>query len=949
MIVDQIKSAIVNKNIKVVSFDIFDTLLERPSVYPLDIMALLNDPISQMLGRKIDFYKIRLNLEDEAKDYYKSRDEDITFKEIYDYFQKKYRLTDNQRNFVENLELDLELDLLSPRKAVKELYELAVSNGKKVICISDMYHSSDFIFKLLEKNAYFKISNVYVSSEIKKKKDSGEIFNYVLDCENIKPHEIIHIGDNRNSDFLYPLKKGIVAYHVPSSKDLFFSSKSEYSEIWRNLDRFTPFKRIFIGFYINRWAEKIPATECFFPSKYDLGYFGLGLILFLIALKILNNEIIQNDYEMIYFASRDGYLPMEAYKMLSEGKAKIKSRYLYAGRNLYTIAFYDDSPIDLINKRIKQKSYDPCCTLGLLFDSLIGVRLFEKNDPEYNILLSDKKVIQTTKKIISLNKNFISELLLNKKKGVNLYYNKSIQFNKQDRAVVFDCGYSGSVSDAIGRITDKKIDKVYIWETEKNKRKDKKNKTKTFLLSGGLFSIPFSGFELVLEELFSPLEGSCVGITDLDNGFKPVFDESTVFSDLMREDLSAIHKGALDFVKDINNFFSKYFDSFSIETIDFTFEPLAGCLRSKRDLGIRHLENILFPDPYYGINSVLADKIEEKFFDFFKRTEFTNKKRMLAGRLNYSRSSGLKIAIHLHLYFIEQAYEFIERLKEIDYPYDLLISVCSEQGKRQVEVMFNSAILGTLQNLIVKVFPNRGRDVAPLFVGFKDEQKNYDLMCHVHSKKSPHFSWGDDWKNYLLDNLISADAVHDIIYYFDNDPEVGLVFPPIYKGLYEFWISHNLTPLEEKDKLNCQYLLEKMKISYPAVKQSVYFSAGTMFWYRPDSLMPLFQCGLDFDDFPLEPIDITGSLAHAIERLPAIVADSQGYKTSFYVTKNYLSNYYFNNSYFREDKTELIVKYKSIQRIKNFVETKLVNYLPEKIYRLLKKLYQKTIKNWLIG
>ena len=66
-------------------------------------------------------------------------------------------------------------------------------------------------------------------------------------------------------------------------------------------------------------------------------------------------------------------------------------------------------------------------------------------------------------------------------------------------------------------------------------------------------------------------------------------------------------------------------------------------------------------------------------------------------------------------------------------------------------------------------------------------------------------------------------------------------------------------------------------------------------------------------------------------------------------TRNYLSNYYFNNSYFSKNRKKIIVEYKSIQRIKNFVETKLANYLPKKIYRLLKKLYQKTIKSWLIG
>ena len=36
------------------------------------------------------------------------------------------------------------------------------------------------------------------------------------------------------------------------------------------------------------------------------------------------------------------------------------------------------------------------------------------------------------------------------------------------------------------------------------------------------------------------------------------------------------------------------------------------------------------------------------------------------------------------------------------------------------------------------MFDNRGRDVAPKYVGFRDEQLACDLVLHLHTKKSPH-------------------------------------------------------------------------------------------------------------------------------------------------------------------------------------------------------------------
>ena len=65
-------------------------------------------------------------------------------------------------------------------------------------------------------------------------------------------------------------------------------------------------------------------------------------------------------------------------------------------------------------------------------------------------------------------------------------------------------------------------------------------------------------------------------------------------------------------------------------------------------------------------------------------------------------------------------------------------------------------------------------------------------------------------------------------------------------------------------------------------RANMLFSEGTMFWYRPDALKPLFDLNLQYEDFPEEPIGVGGTIPHAIERLPGFVVQNNGYEQKIY-------------------------------------------------------------------
>ncbi|WP_300753571.1 rhamnan synthesis F family protein [uncultured Brachyspira sp.] len=250
----------------------------------------------------------------------------------------------------------------------------------------------------------------------------------------------------------------------------------------------------------------------------------------------------------------------------------------------------------------------------------------------------------------------------------------------------------------------------------------------------------------------------------------------------------------------------------------------------------------------------------------------------------------LKIGIHIHLYYIDMLDSFIFYMKDFPVYFDLFISVCSEENKNICSEKLTKKNIVKLNNIIIKVTPNIGRDIAPWIVGFKEEQSNYDIFCHLHTKKSPHDDKLNGWFDYLVKNIISKNAAENILSNFVLNNNIGLIFPPVYTSIFIYVL--NLSP---KDEENMIYLLNNMNIDFTPSSNNFIFPAGTMFWYRPKALNKLFSLNLSYNDFPKEPIPISGTIAHAIERAIGIVPKYDGYDIKCYITKESLIDLLFEN------------------------------------------------------
>ena len=226
-----------------------------------------------------------------------------------------------------------------------------------------------------------------------------------------------------------------------------------------------------------------------------------------------------------------------------------------------------------------------------------------------------------------------------------------------------------------------------------------------------------------------------------------------------------------------------------------------------------------------------------------------------------------KVAAVVHIFYPELAAELKNLLLNIPCAVDVYISTTSLEKKSDIENIFCDFDKG---RVVIKIFPNRGRDIAPAFVGFKDIFKNYDACVHIHSKKSLHAKNRlAGWRDHLYKNLLgSPEIVRSILQILSNE-KVGAVFPQYFPPIRIF-INWGANYLITKN------FLHRLGIEIDN-RNLIEFPAGSMFWFKPKALAPLLESDLTFEDFPEERGQLDGTIAHAIERAFLFIVETSGF------------------------------------------------------------------------
>lgn len=228
-----------------------------------------------------------------------------------------------------------------------------------------------------------------------------------------------------------------------------------------------------------------------------------------------------------------------------------------------------------------------------------------------------------------------------------------------------------------------------------------------------------------------------------------------------------------------------------------------------------------------------------------------------------------KIAIQAHIFYLDLLEDMASYCANMPYAFDALVSVVDNDAMDKALAVFEK--IPHVEKCIVRVVPNRGRDVAPMLAGFGDVLPDYDFIAHIHSKKSLYTgSEQQNWRNYLFDALLGTpERIRKIFRAFADAEKVGVIYPrPADNVPYAAftWMSNRAVG---------QSLLSRAGIA-PNKTEYFDFPAGTMFWARTRALRKFFALGLTFTDFPPEQGQNDGTIAHAFERSVLLAAQSEG-------------------------------------------------------------------------
>jgi glycosyltransferase involved in cell wall biosynthesis len=222
--------------------------------------------------------------------------------------------------------------------------------------------------------------------------------------------------------------------------------------------------------------------------------------------------------------------------------------------------------------------------------------------------------------------------------------------------------------------------------------------------------------------------------------------------------------------------------------------------------------------------------------------------------------------LHAHFYYPELAADLVQKLGANLRNCDLLVTTDSDDKAADLETTLRDYALGDVR---IEVVPNRGRDFGPLLGLGSELLGKYDVVGHVHGKRSVSTdeTMGNSWREFLWQHLIGdvypmADFILD---HFSREKDLGLVFA-----------NDPHLPDWDGNRTIAEDVVHRMGIDEP-LPNFFEFPVGTMFWARPEALKPLFDLGLKWEDYPEEPVPYDGTILHALERLLPFAAKRAGF------------------------------------------------------------------------
>lgn len=331
---------------QVISFDVFDTLLQRPFRQPTDLFCLLERRWQQENRRCIlSFADARAEAESTARAWARGRKEDVNLDDIYNALRLTCGASEDCADAMRLAEMETEIAYCMPRHTGVQLYRLAKAMGKRVVLISDMYLDSGTIAQMLHQCGVNGWDALFLSNEQNALKWNGGLYRKALDALKVRPINVLHIGDNWENDVLKPRDLGIHAMHHPRAMDVFtdlrrtqlgalgLQSAASFSgeKGLQSVLSFRCMQGLTAARFFDHGFSHTQPGSFFAGSPSLLGYYAVGGHVLSVAQWLIRSAK-ENGISKLIFLARDGWLIKQTVDLLLKTTDGIKTEYHPASR-----------------------------------------------------------------------------------------------------------------------------------------------------------------------------------------------------------------------------------------------------------------------------------------------------------------------------------------------------------------------------------------------------------------------------------------------------------------------------------------------------------------------------------------------------------------------------------------------------------------------------------------
>ena len=419
--------------------DYYDTLVTR-DCNPEDIKILWANVLANYIEYKIsgtELLAIRKASERKLSEKYSG-----LLSVSYDYRQLAneifYRLCYSSKNTLLNIwknkeqfykySLDLEVSIEKRhQKIIKDNYsaiEKMKKSGIKVAVVSDFYIGLEGFYQYAPFEIVNLVDRIFISCDCGDRKENGKLYDYILKELEISSTETLMIGDNKNSDYLIPLRKGIKSIYLQNTKKIRETTIAvQESRLW---DIMKANKDILYGNY-----------------AFALYYF----------IDQMYRYVRKNGIDKVLFCAREGEFLKELFEVYlnNHPACGVKCEYLYVSRLstfVPSLKKLEDEKFENLFRQFKDIS-PRSFMISIGFDNQDAIQICIENgiEPESIVYNFPESECWIKLKADQFFCEKYQEVTNSQKRGFDAYIN-SIICSEEDMCII-DVGWKGTIQDNI--------------------------------------------------------------------------------------------------------------------------------------------------------------------------------------------------------------------------------------------------------------------------------------------------------------------------------------------------------------------------------------------------------------------------------------------------------------------------------------------------------------------